>query len=318
MPEMDMAGLDPNRPVVVERGQVVPEVSSSVGRVMVYGVVEGDVDSTVGNVVVKGPVGGDVSSGLGNIRIEAPVGGDIEAGFGDVYIDEFVDGNVEVERGDVILTRSAVIEGDVYCGTGLCQYEEGAAVGGRMMAGTMSGATLSNAYSPPGVVFGGMLGWLFGVGLLCGASLLMVVLAPVQLAASSRMVESHPVWSMLVGLASVVGAVVASVLLAVSVIGLPLLILIAPLYLALIVFGLVVTAYFAGRKIVLATGGYRQGNVLAAVVGAVVVATVGLLPLGEMILCFIALLGAGAALMALLRGTSLFRKYLPGSGFRRP
>ncbi|WP_119068943.1 bactofilin family protein [Rubrobacter indicoceani] len=311
----DMSGVDPNRPIVVERGQVAPEVSSAMGRVEVYGVVKGDVSSTVGNITVRGPVGGDVESGLGSIRVEAPVGGDVEAGFGDVYVNDFVEGNIEVERGDVVLGPGAVIKGDVHCGTGLCQYEEGALVGGRMMAGNVSGATLGEATAPS--VFGGMSGWLLGAGLLCGASILISVVAPAQLAASSRMVESHPGWSMLVGLGSVVGGVVASLLLAVSVIGLPLLILIAPLYLGLVAFGAVVAAFFVGRKVVFAVGGYRQGNVLAAVVGAAIVAAAGLLPLGGMLLTLISLLGAGAALMALLRGTALFRKYLPGNGFRR-
>lgn len=308
-------GMNPNQTVVVERGQVVPEVTSTVGRVEVYGVVEGDVESTMGDVLIRGPVEGDVSSGLGDVRIEAPVGGDIEAGFGDVFIDEFVNGDVEVERGDVVLGENARIIGDVHCGSGLCHYERGAAVDGRMMAGTMNGAVLGESQNPGSSGF--VFRWMIGAGLLIGASLLIAVVAPAQLLASSRMVESHPVWSLLVGGGSVVGATVLSVLLAVSVIGLPLLILVAPLYLLLLAFGAVVAAFFIGRKIVLGIGGYRQGNVLAALVGGGIVAAIVLVPLGEVILVLAALLGAGAALMALLRGTALFRKYLPGKGFDR-
>jgi hypothetical protein len=67
-----------------------------------------------------------------------------------------------------------------------------------------------------------------------------------------------------------------------------------------LLFGLLVTAYSLGRKIVLATGRYRAGDVLAAAVGAVLVAATLWIPfLGGLVFFALALLGTGAAILAL-------------------
>jgi hypothetical protein len=83
-------------------------------------------------------------------------------------------------------------------------------------------------------------------------------------------------------------------------VGIPLLLLLAPAYLGLLFLGALVAAYFVGRKVVFATGRYRAGNVLAAMVGAVIVAGAWLIPiLGSLIVYALALLGTGAAILAL-------------------
>ncbi len=93
--------------------------------------------------------------------------------------------------------------------------------------------------------------------------------------------------------------IVLSVVLAISLVGIPLLLLLAPAYLGLLFFGALVAAYFVGRKVVFATGRYRAGNVLAATVGALIVAGAYLIPvLGNLILYALALLGTGAAILA--------------------
>jgi hypothetical protein len=96
-------------------------------------------------------------------------------------------------------------------------------------------------------------------------------------------------------------AVVVSILLAITGVGILLILLLWPAYLALVLFGVLVTAYFLGRKVVLATGRYRAGDALAAVVGAVLVSVAYLIPvLGSLVLAVLALLGTGAAVLALL------------------
>lgn len=100
---------------------------------------------------------------------------------------------------------------------------------------------------------------------------------------------------------SVPTVVVLRVVLVVSVLGAPLLLLIAPAYLALVFFGALVAAFFVGSKVVIAPGRYRAGNALAAVVGALILASTTLkLLVGNLILYGLALLGTGAAILALL------------------
>jgi hypothetical protein len=96
------------------------------------------------------------------------------------------------------------------------------------------------------------------------------------------------------------------------VVGVPLLLLLAPAYLALVFYGAVVAAFYVGRKVVLATGRYRSGNALAATVGAALVAATVLIPyLGELLLFTLALLGTGAAILALISRRRTRRQAYP-------
>jgi len=106
---------------------------------------------------------------------------------------------------------------------------------------------------------------------------------------------------LVLGLGSFPAAIILSVLLAITGVGLVLLFLLWPAYIALVLFGLFVSVYFLGRKVVLATGRYRAGEALAAVVGAVIVAAIYQIPiLGAVVFTALALVGAGAAFSSLL------------------
>src|SRR3712207_7608145 len=73
--------------------------------------------------------------------------------------------------------------------------------------------------------------------------------------------------------------------------------------------GALVAAYFVGRRVVFATGRYRGGNALAAVVGALILAVAYLIPvLGGLLIYGLALLGTGASVLALFSGRRTDRK----------
>ena len=261
---------------VVEEGESVEEVSTAWGDVLVKGDVEGDVHSGFGDVEVEGPVGGDVEAGFGNVRINAPVGGDVEAGFGDLTLDE-----------------GAQVAGRVYVGHGSRTDHPGAEVRGIQAAGMTFDDDEDSALE----VFSDMIGWLVLTSLFVGASVLLAVAAPRPLRASARSLEASPGRSFVLGVGSVPVVIVLVLLLAITVVGA---LLLVPAYLALLLFGLLVTAYSLGRKIVLATGRYRAGDVLAAAVGAVLVAATLWIPfLGGLVFFALALLGTGAAILAL-------------------
>ena len=146
----------------------------------------------------------------------------------------------------------------------------------------------------------GLVGWVFGTAAFAACSVLLAVLMPGPLLAAARRAEESPGWSLLLGVASVPAVVVFAVVLAVSIIGIPLLLLLAPAYLALVFFGALVAAYFVGRRVVFATGHYRGGNALAAMVGALILAAAYMIPvLGGLLLYGLALFGTGAAILAL-------------------
>ncbi|QIN79423.1 hypothetical protein GBA65_13900 [Rubrobacter marinus] len=263
--------------VVVEEGEVEDEVSTAWGDVVVRGRVTGDVHSGFGDVVTEGPVGGDVEAGFGDVRVDGPVEGDVKAGFGNLFLE-----------------RGARVEGEIGLGYGAVreQHPEASVGGGVRTAG------VDDADTPPGASPGTVAKGVATLG-FAAAALLLAVVAPRPLRASARRVESAPGSSLLVGIASVPVVIVGSVVLAFTGVGLLILPLAWPAYLVVLLFGALVVAYSLGRRVVLATGRYHAGDTLAAIVGALLVAAISLIPiLGGLLLAGLVLLGTGAALSA--------------------
>jgi hypothetical protein len=287
---------------VVEPGQTRHEVSTAVGDVTVDGFVERDVNSGFGEIEVNGEgVGGDVNAGFGDVAVNAPVGGEIDAGFGDVEVNALVRGNVEVGRGDVELGPGGEVLGSVYYGSGEFRGDRDA-VRGMVATGGMRPEMDHEHMEKQSDGFGifDLIGWIFATAAFVACSVLVAVLAPGPLLAAARRADESPGWSLFFGVVSVPAVVVLCVVLAVSIVGIPVLLLLAPAYLAFVFFGALVAAYFVGRRVVLATGRYHVGNALAAVVGALIIAVAYLIPvLGGLLLYGFALFGAGASILAL-------------------
>jgi hypothetical protein len=292
--------------VVVETGEVEDEVSTTFGDVTVDGVVVGDVRSAFGDITINNRVGGDVHSGSGDIEVRAPVEGEVDAGFGDVYVYAPVKGGVNVDRGDVVLGPGALVHENVYYGSGQIRPHPDAVVEGSMVTGMGPGMD----HEPGWAGITNLVGWVFAAAAFAACSVLLAVLAPGLLLAVARRAEESPGWSLLLGVASVPAVVVFAVVLAVSIIGIPLLLLLAPAYLALVFFGALVAAYFVGRRVVFATGHYRGGNALAAMVGALILAVAYLIPVvGGLLLYGLALFGTGASILALFSRRRTYPSY---------
>jgi hypothetical protein len=217
-----------------------------------------------------------------------------------------VGGNIDVDHGDIDLGPEARVMGYARSGSGEVDQDPGAVVGS-MRTGMMPdfGGSKDDDLI-------GYIGWFFAAAGFAACVVLAAVVAPRSLSAAARRAEEVPGWSLLVGLVSVPAVLVLSVALAVSVVGVPLLLLLAPAYLALVFYGAVVAAFSVGRKAVLATGRYRSGNALAAAVGAVLVAATALIPfLGELLLFALALLGTGASILALVSRRRMGRPAYP-------
>ena len=265
--------------VVVKGGETEEEISTAWGNVLVEGEVEGDVSSGFGDIEIDGPVRGDVDAGFGNVTINGPVGGNVKAGFGDLNLEQ-----------------NAQIDGEIYVGHGTIREHPEAQLQGSQEIGMISG--FEGEKPPFEDYFSDMIGWALMTLVLVGAAVLLAVVVPGPLRASARSLETSPGRSLVLGLGSFPAMIVLSILLAITGVGILLLILLWPVYL---LFGPSVAAYFLGRKVVLATGRYRAGDALAAVVGAVLVAVVFLIPfLGGLIFVALTLLGTGGAVLALL------------------
>ena len=279
---------------VVSKG-VEQNVSTVAGDVEVHGQVEDDVHSGFGDVLVKGEVLGDVDADFGDVSIQGPVNGDVHAGFGDVYVNATVEGDVDVGHGDVDLGPKAEISGDLECESGEITGNTDAVKGDIMAKGMPLDFDESH-----GLDVLGFVGWLFAALAFAACAVLAAVIAPRPLAAAARRAEETPGRAFVYGLVSLPVFFLLCVVLAVSIIGIPLLLLLAPAYLAVLFVGALVAAFFLGTRILMFTGRYRVGNAMAAVVGALILAATTFIPvLGDLILYALCLLGTGAVLLAL-------------------
>src|SRR5829696_4894593 len=271
--------------VVVGHRGVEHDVLTGAGDLEVRGRVEDDVHSGFGDVLVTGKVNGDIDAGFGDVKIEGPVAGDVRAEFGDVY----------VGWGDVELGPNGQISGNLEC-EGCEITGNRSAVKGDMMARGM--AIDFDESHGPGII--GFFGWIFAALAFSACAVLAAVVAPRPVASAASRAEESPGRSFLYGLVSLPVIFVLCVVLAVSIVGIPLLLLLVPAYLALLFFGALVAAFFIGTRVLMVTGRYRVGNALAAVVGAMILAATTLIPvLGDLLLYALSLLGTGAIILAL-------------------
>jgi cytoskeletal protein CcmA (bactofilin family) len=281
--------------VVVGPRGVEHDVSTGAGDIEVRGPVEDDVHSGFGDVLVTGKVKGDIDAGFGDVKIEGPVEGDVHSGFGDVYVDAPIKGDVNVGWGDVDLGPKAEISGNLECEGGEITGNR-SAVKGDMMASGMA-IDFDESHGPSII---GFFGWLFAALAFSACAVLAAVVAPRPLASAASRAEESPGRSFVYGLVSLPAVFVLCVVLAVSIVGIPLLLLLVPAYLALLFCGALVAAFFVGTRVLMVTGRYRVGNALAAVVGAMILAATTFIPvLGDLILYALSLLGTGAIILSL-------------------
>jgi cytoskeletal protein CcmA (bactofilin family) len=281
--------------VVVGPRGVEHDVSTGAGDIEVRGPVEDDVHSGFGDVLVTGKVNGDIDAGFGDVKIEGPVEGDVRAEFGDVYVNAPVKGDINVGWGEVDLGPKAEISGNLECEGCEITGNRGA-VKGHMMARGMA-IDFDDSHGPSII---GFFGWLFAALAFAACAVLAAVVAPRPLTSAARRAEESPGRSFVYGLISLPAFFVLCVALAVTIIGIPLLVLLVPAYLALLFFGALVAAFFIGTRVLMVTGRYRVGNALAAVVGAMILAATTFIPvLGDLLLYALSLFGAGAIILAL-------------------
>jgi cytoskeletal protein CcmA (bactofilin family) len=281
--------------VVVGHRGVEHDVSTGAGDLEVRGLVEDDVHSGFGDVLVTGKVKGDIDAGFGDVKIEGPVEGDVRAEFGDVYVNAPVKGDIHAGWGEVDLGPDADISGNLECEGCEITGNRGA-VKGDMMARGMA-IDFDDSHGPSII---GFFGWLFAALAFAACAVLAAVVAPRPLASAARRAEESPGRSFVYGLISLPAFFVLCVALAVTIIGIPLLVLLVPAYLALLFFGALVAAFFIGTRVLMVTGRYRVGNALAAVVGAMILAATTFIPvLGDLLLYALSLFGAGAIILAL-------------------
>jgi len=297
--------------VVVGPDQTYDSVEGVAGSVIVRGTVTGDVSTAAGNVHVaeSGTVGGDINAAAGTVRIDGDVdgsvsaagstiavgetgqiGGDLDVGAAFLTVDGTVDGNVRAGAETIVLGPGADIGGEFRYDAETFSQDPDATVGGSVVEDETIGEQESVVPGWVGAIYGLLANLLLGV-------VLLAVFPAFSARVAGRVTES-PVVSGGVGLGALVVVPLVLLLVAVTIVGIPLSLLGAVLF-GLFVWVAVVYGQYAVGTWALGILG-RENRWLALLVGLVGFAVLGAVPvLGAVVELAALLLGLGAVALAL-------------------
>lgn len=285
---------------IVISGTVEGDVSAFGGNVRIEGRVTGDVEAVGGNVWIAGPVGGNVEASAGNVYVQpgAEIDGSLSAAAGNIVVAGSVGGNAELAGGTVTLAPSASIAGDVEYAVGEEGEfaDEGATVGGTVTRVRDVDAGPWEGPQVPGWTFG-VYGFL--VNLALGAVLLLVF--PRFSASVADRVGTDPLRTGGVGLLTLIVVPFVLLLVAITIIGIPLALVGGLLFGLLLWIALVYGRFAVGSWLLsLAEVEHRWGALL---VGLVVLGLAGRIPwIGGVIDFVVLLLGLGGVAALLYAG----------------
>ena len=309
--------------VVVEQGQTVDQVTGVAGSIIIRGTVTGDVSGLAGDVVVAetGTVQGDLSVASGSLRIAGTVAGSVSAGSGNVVVTPSgtVSGDFSVGAGSVEM--AGTIGGDATIGADTISLPEGAVIaGGLRYDGNLQDHPAAVVQGP--VVLdeslGGGMGadrWTTGVwqfpswadsiygfvaNLVLGAILLL--LFPNFSRRVAERVADTPARSGAIGFVSLIGVPILLVLVAITIIGIPLAILGFFVYMFAVWAGLVYGEFAVGYWL-LARSSEDVNRWYALLIGLLLFTVLGFVPVLGGIMAFFALIVGLGALGSAVRGS---------------
>lgn len=272
-------------------GHVRGSVRSAGGEIHVMGTVDRNATVAGGNVTLDsaGVIGGNAYLTGGNVSVEGSVKGSLLASGGNVTINGPVGRDVEVTSGGLTLGPRAQIAGGLRYRAPKEKVKIDKAA---HVAGTITALPPKGKDPTRGIL------WLLGFVI---AGIIIVTLFPRFTMESAETLYQRPVRSALAGLAWACLVPPLAIIAAVTFIGIPLAVIAMGAWFAIVFLGDLPVALWLGKKILgdRAKPG-RGGAVYCALVGGVIIAVVGLIPvLGPIVGIIVAILGAGAMVLRL-------------------
>lgn len=230
-------------------------------------------------------VSGDVSVFGGNLTLEngSRVTGNIVIFGGSVEIASNVNGDVSIVGGSVHLASGAAVNGSVNVAGGSASQDEGATVKGGINRTNSFGPSFGRFFTPPFIFAPGLPGSL-AAAQATGFALLQAIITALALAALGVLlvvffpgptrqvmttIQGSPVPSLGVGCLTFVVAPILTVVLAITLIGIPVSVLLGFALAAAVIFGWIAIGYLAGERILEALKVKDFAPLVAVMVGVI-------------------------------------------------
>lgn len=300
-------------------GTINGDLLAAGGAITISGTVSQDARIAGGQIAINGPIGRSLTVAGGNVdlndsaavgrsvvaaggrvRVSAPVAADAKIAAGSVTVSNAVKGDLHAATGDLRLTSRAAIAGNLtYWSQTEASIDPGATV-----AGVVTRKTLPEHVGPkPGTLFAAVAGLLVLAKLVSVAStlvlgLLFLYVLPRYTGSAVAVLRQRPWASLGIGFIAFVVTPAAAGILLITVLGAPLGLLVAALYLVALYVVRVFAIVWVGTA-VFAWMGKQVRPVWALVIGLVLYAIATLIPfIGWFVAFLVILFGLGASLLA--------------------
>lgn len=282
---------------VIVRGTVTGDINGVAGQVHITetGQVDGSIEAVAGAIRIDGTVAGDIETASGHTEITdtARIGDDLDLGTGNLLVDGQVEGNVRAGAERITLGPNAVIGGSFrYDATSFSQDPASTVEGGVVQDSELGGDTADEFAVPSwlGIIYGLLANLLLGV--------IVLVAFPSFAASVAARVADSPVRAGGVGLLTLIVVPILLVLVAITVVGIPLSLFGAVGFGATIWTAVVLGQYAIGAWTLGLAG--VDNRWLALLVGLLGVALLGAIPiLGGIVDLLVLVVGLGALALRL-------------------
>ena len=289
---------------VVIEGTLDGDLEGFAGSVLITGTVTGDVEVAAGSVTISGTVEGDVEAAAGSVTVteSGRVGGSLSTGAGEVTVDGTVAGDVAAGADRFSLGPTAEVGGNVRYDAETVDIADSATVGGTVERAERISVDVGlpgvGSIDLGGSVVPGPVGFLlaFLANAVLGAALLLG--APGFARRVTATGTDRPAASAGVGLLTFVGIPVGLVILAITIVGLPLSLAGLLVYVPLLWVGFVYGAILTGTWVLDRAGYDSLWGGLA--VGLALPALVSLVGLSWVVDLAYLLVGLGALALSAL------------------
>lgn len=237
------------------------------------------------NISKKSSIGGDLIVGGNDIKIDGVIQGEVQAGGETISLSGKIGKSANLTAREIIVSQSSIIKGDLKYRAKKAEIVEGANIGGKIEKLPFKERVKKSKWLSWKFYF-----WKF-IFMIAGIIVGFIFIKLFPPIVSKVKQEANRIWKSLgIGFALLVCVPILSIILAITVLGIPISLIIFALYLIFLYIGRIILASFVGDKIL-----RKESPVLSLIVGMLIFTILFSLPFVGWLFHFIAItIGLGA------------------------